>query len=114
MRVVFLSFAAFAIIAATDAPPVVPKIVTIYGVKKPGSTAMASCSDIDTLDQTAVDWWIRGYFSGQNVAGSRAVGSKIGDNAVIAIVRKACHDNPSAPLAWVVKTAYEKVEQRQM
>ena len=114
MRVVVLAFAAFAVIAATDAPPAVLKLVTIYGVKKPGSAAMASCADIDTLDQTAVDWWIRGYFSGQNVARGGAVGSKIGDKALIEIVKGACRKSPAAPLSWMVKAVYQKLQRDQM
>jgi hypothetical protein len=113
MRAVFLTLAAFATTAAADAPPV-PKTVVIFGVKKPGSAAMASCSDVDTLDQTAVNYWITGYFSGQNVAGGRAVGGRLGDNAVIELVRRVCRNTPSAPLSWVVKATYEKVQHDQL
>jgi hypothetical protein len=113
MRAVFLTLAALAVIAAADVPQV-PKMVVIFGVKKPGGAGNASCSDIDTLDQTAVDSWITGYFSGQNVAGTRVVGARLGSNAFIGIVRKVCSNKPSAPFSWVVQNTYETLQRQQL
>ena len=113
MRALFLALAATAIIGATEAPQV-PKVVAVFGIKKPGSTASASCADLDTLDQAAVHFWLDGFFSGENVAGGRAVGFRSTGAALMTEVRNACRERPSAPLSYAIKATYDKVQPEQL
>jgi len=113
MRAVLIALAAIAVVAATEPPPVM-KLAVVYGLRKPGGVGGASCSDMGALDQTALHYWITGYFSGRNAAGAAAVGGRLGENALIGEVRNTCGERPAAPLTWAVQATYEKIQREQL
>ena len=114
MRALLLILAAVAVVGATSVQQVV-SISWAYDLKKagPGNVRVnASCADIGALDQTALHYWITGYFSGANIDGGRTVGAETSEDALVNDVKDACREIPSMPLTLVVKTIYERMQHK--
>jgi hypothetical protein len=112
MRLLYLALAALTAIAAT-APPMVTKVAWIFELRSPATPndpAGLKCADIDKADQTAVHYWITGYFSGMNSEAGRTVGRSVKEGSVIEEVKLLCQQRPSYPVSLATQAAYDKFQ----